>query len=218
MNLNMKVKPTMILVVRRSLMKGHNIWKRHLPQVIKSNQSFLQHSCEALHFSIAEVREACVSLFWGHVNFIRITRKIRKESNRRTILGDNPTLILFFGSKDVLKEHASGLEQITLAGCGFSLNRFKNKIRGVNLTVRMRIRDAYNFAFVFKYKNMLDTRVCRKLQVLPLPCTKKILNLCLLELGQGEIVSRCVTNYACDAVCWSILIDAGCGRQLGRCI
>src|SRR6185503_7586905 len=139
MNFDMEVKPTMITAVSRRLMKCHHVRERHLPQVIQPNQRLSQHSRKRLHFGIAEARETCMRLFWRNINFICITCKVGKKSDRRIILADNATPILLFSGNDVLKEWTGSLQEMPSAGSGFNLDCLENKIRGVNLTVWMRI-------------------------------------------------------------------------------
>src|SRR5882762_7358660 len=92
-------------------------------------------------------------------NFVSITSEVGKKSNRRFVCADDPPAVLLFGGDDVLKKSMSGVCEMALTDARFGLDGFENKVRGVNLTVRMRIRNADHLALVFKDQNMVDPRL-----------------------------------------------------------
>src|SRR5262249_29016505 len=121
------------------------------------------------HLSAGQSRQTRMRLFRGHEYFVGIPREIRKKRNRAVVLGDDSPAVLMFGRDDILKKDATGFAEMSPARARFGLDEFKDKIRRIDLTVRMRIRNANDFALVLKDQNVIDLATTSKIDVLLLP-------------------------------------------------
>src|SRR5436190_17565089 len=125
-----------------------------------------------------------MSLFWRHINFICVASKVGNKRNGGVTLSDNPRVVELFSFDNLLEQNFPSTCQVPGARHGFCFNCLKDKVGCVDLAMRMRIRDAYNLAFVFKHQYMIDLRTATELPVLGLPCCKEILDLFRLELSK----------------------------------
>src|SRR6185503_2051778 len=101
-------------------------------------------------FARGERRDARMRSLRSDKDFISVSREVWQKRNRRIIFRDDPRPRLLFGGDDVLQKHASGLVQVTLARTGLGLDSLEDKIRRVDLAVRMWIRHTDNLAFVLE--------------------------------------------------------------------
>ena len=90
----------------------------------------------------------------------------------------------------------------------FGFDRFEDKVRGVNLAVRVRIRNANCLAFVFKDQHMVDLFASAQLAILFLPYSEEGFDRGWLQFSEGETVVRTVANYPSDPCRWLIAINA----------
>src|SRR5215470_3820253 len=97
-----------------------------------------------------------MNLFRRHKNFVSVARKVREKSDRGFILADNAPAIALFSHDDVLKKWPASFVKITLAYRGLGFERLENKIRSVNLAMRMRIRNTDDFALVLEDQDVID--------------------------------------------------------------
>ena len=98
---------------------------------------------------------------------------------------------------------------VEMPPCHFRLgqDRFEDEIRGVDLTVRMRIGDAHHLAFVFEDEHVRHFRSRGQLRVLGLPCFEQAENSVNFQLRQRHVVSRIVTDHSRQAVGAAVLED-----------
>ena len=89
------------------------------------------------------------------VHLVGIAREVRHECDRAAVLEQNPAAVLALRFQHVLKQHAARLGQIPLARAGLGLDELEHEVRGVDLTVRMRVADADGLALVLE-----DQDVC----------------------------------------------------------
>src|SRR5215212_4073126 len=188
-------------------MQRHHIGERHGPQVVKLDQHWFEHLGEIEQLGRGEICQACMRLFWGDEYFISIPREIRNERNGRLVLRNNASAVIPFRFQNILKQYAAGLSQIALANLRFLFYRAENEIGCVDLTMRMRIRNTYGYAFVLKDQHVSDLRQRRQLAILRLPHLQQLHNIVKLEFSKRQIVLWAVTNYARDSVCRPILVN-----------
>src|SRR5947209_6286612 len=101
--------------------------------------------------------------------FVSVAREVRHEDDGRIVFVDEAAAILMFSLEEVLKEKAPGLFKVAAAGAGFGLDGLEDKVGGVNLAVRMRVRDADDFALVLKDENVIDFGAAAEVNILLLP-------------------------------------------------
>src|SRR5262249_12365268 len=142
------------------------------------------------------------------VAFVSIPGKVRQKSDGRGILINDPSSILALRLEDVLKEHASGRLVVTSGNIGFALNRLEDKIRRIDLTVRMRIGNTYHIAFVLEDENVFHFPAGAKIDVLVTPGLEKDLDFSDLQFSQRHVVFRTVADHAGDAGRRPIAVDA----------
>jgi len=65
----------------------------------------------------------------------------------------------------------------------------------------VRIRNAHHVSLVLKDKNVVDVFARTQTYVLLLPHTQKILDVWSVEFGEGQVVTRAVTDDPCDPAC-----------------
>src|SRR5262245_20761027 len=99
-----------------------------------------------------------MSLLRCDKNFVGVPGKVRHESNRRFVLADDSTSICLLRLENILKKDSPGFSQVPGRRSGISLDEFEDKVSGVDLAVRMWIRDPNRFAFVFKNQDVINFR------------------------------------------------------------
>ena len=146
---------------------------------------------------------------WRHENFIRVTCEVGNEGNRRFVLADDASTVFFFSADDILKKNAARFREMALAGPRFSLNRLEDEVCRVDLAMRVRIGNAYGFAFVFEDQHVLDLffrdsvrRYCS------LPNTKQVFDFARLEFCKCQTVIWAIANYARYTTCWFVSVNA----------
>src|SRR2546423_2546323 len=81
----------------------------------------------------------------------------------------------------------------------------------------MRIRHPHDLAFVLKYQDMIDVVPSSEIHILALPGSDESFDFTDFELGQGQIMSRRITNNPRHALRRPVSIDAGSNyRRRGR--
>src|ERR1700752_74480 len=94
--------------------------------------------------------------FGSDKHFVSVTCEVGNKGNRRFVLANDATTVFLLSANHILKKYATRFRKMMLTRARFSLNRLKDKVGRVNLTVWMWIRNAYCFAFVFKYQHVVD--------------------------------------------------------------
>src|SRR3954466_14721179 len=102
------------------------------------------------------------------------------------------------------------------ASVDFNRNGFENEIRSINLTMRMRIRNADYCTLVFERQNIVHFRSRTQLAVLLLPTAEHLADLLGRQLGQRDIVQRAVADDPRPPFGWPITVDTGRRLQLAR--
>ena len=87
------------------------------------------------------------------------------------------------------------LVPVALRDGGLVLDRLEDEVRGVDLTVRMRIRDAHHLALVLEHQDMVDLRPRAEIAILLLPGRQQSHDQVALQLRQRHIVPRGVTDH-----------------------
>ena len=146
-------------------------------------------------------------LFRSDKHFISITREVWHERDGSFVLRDDPRAGLLFGSDDVLEKHATCFREILPADTSLGFDSLEDKVRRIDLAVRMWIRDADDFAFVLEDEHVVDIREATERVILFLPDVQQLLNLSKVELSEREVVFRTVANDARDAASRTILIE-----------
>src|SRR3954451_19463754 len=116
-------------------------------------------------------------LFGRDEDFVSVARKIRHKDDSRVIFVDDAAAILVLGFEDILKERAARFFKVATAGARFGLDGFEDKVGGVNLAMRMRIRNADDFALVLEDEDVIDLRAAAEVNILFLPDRKQRFNL-----------------------------------------
>ena len=97
-------------------------------------------------------------------------------------VADNAAAVFLFSSDHVLEKNASRFHEMPLTRSRFGFDSFEDEVGGVNLAMRMWIRNADGLAFVFKNQHVLDLGPCAELPVLVLPNFKQVFDRVRLEL------------------------------------
>src|SRR4051812_22990747 len=121
-------------------------------------------------------------LFGRDEDFVSVARKVRHKDDGRVVFVDDAAAILVLGFEDVLKERAARFCKVAAAGARFGFDGFEDKVGGVNLAMRVRIRNADDFALVLKDEDVIDLRAAAEIEVLSLPDRKQRFNLCWRKL------------------------------------
>ena len=108
-------------------------------------------------------------LFRRDINLIGVARKVRQECDRRFILTDNATPVFAFSLQNILEQDSSRFCQMPLRNSRLRLDGFEDKVCGVNLTVRVWIRNADRFAFVLENQDVIDFFAASKIDILLQP-------------------------------------------------
>ncbi len=164
----------MVAAIGRRLMQRHDVGKRHLPQIIESDQSLAQNICQVVNLGIVHRRKARVRLLRGDENLVCITRKVWQKSDRGLVLTDNPTSVLLLRGDDVLKDRPPVFAQVSSGNQRFVLDRFEDEVGRVDLTMRVRIRDADHFPLVFEEEDVIDLGTIAQIDILLLPASEQV--------------------------------------------
>src|SRR5262249_41206127 len=100
-----------------------------------------------------------MSCFWSDVTFVRIAGEIGQEGDCRRVFVDDAVSVFAFGFDDVVKEYASGLFVVSPADTSLGLDCFEDKVRRVNLAMRMRIGNTDDVPFVLENQHMIHLGV-----------------------------------------------------------
>src|SRR4029079_4493936 len=209
MKLDVKMETRIVTAVGRRLMQRHHVREGHLPKVIELHQHLLQQRREVAEFVAAECGDARMRRFGSNKDFIRVTCEVGNESNRRFVLADYTTTVFLLGANHILEEYATRFCMMMLTRTCFSLNRLEDEVGGVDLTMRVLIRNADCFPFVFKDQHVVDLFASTKLSILILPHFQQVFDRARLEFSKCEAVIRDVANYARDSGRRLIAINAG---------
>src|SRR5215510_6873543 len=101
MELDMKMKSAIVAIVCRRLVQRHDVRKRRLPKIVKTYHGIFQHFSEVQCLGVAECGDALAALLRSDEDFISVTRKIRKKSNRCFVLRNNPRSVALFGGDNI---------------------------------------------------------------------------------------------------------------------
>ena len=216
MKLDVKVEPGILAAVGRRLVQRHHVRKRHLPQVVEAHEHVLEHGGEVPSLGRGQCGQARVRRLRRDEDFVGIAREVRHEGNRRVVLRDDAAAVGVFRGEDVLEQHAAGLRQVPLACTRLGLDRLEHEVRRVDLTVRVRVRDADHFALVLEDEHVIDAVASAELPVLLLPDCEQPVDLRGLQLGEREVVPRAVADDAREAGGRPVAVDPGGRRELLR--
>src|ERR1041384_1742053 len=155
--------------------------------------------------------------FRSNKNFVSVTCEVGNKGNRRLVLADDAASVFLLSANHILKKYATGFCMMMPARTRFSLDRFEDEVGGVDLAVRVWVRNAHCFAFVFKDQDVIDLFASAKFSILVLPHFQQIFDRTRLELCQCEAVMRAVANHACDSCRGLIAINARWWLQCRWC-
>src|SRR5262249_35136063 len=100
----------------------------------------------------------------------------------------------------VSKQDLALICQVSLAGSRLDLDILEHKVCCVDLAMRVRIRNTYDFAFVLEYQNMRNLRPVAQVKVLIVRQCQQVLDLRLIEFRKRVIMARTVPRKASDSV------------------
>src|SRR5580704_16554994 len=146
--------------------------------------------------------------FWCNIDLIGVAREIRDESDRRIIFRDNSASIFAFRFQNILKKYAPRVREMIAGRIRLRFNRLKNKIRRIDLAVRMRIGDSDYLSLVLEYQNVRNIGAATKFAVFFLPHLQKSDHFRGVELSQRQIVLGAVTYDACNSARRAITVNA----------
>src|SRR5262249_3977665 len=148
-----------------------------------------------------------MSLFCRHENFVRITGKGGNEDDGGIVLENDSLSAFSLGRKDVLKQDPPGPREMMFGDSRFNLNRPEHEVGRVDLAMRMRVRYAYNFAFVLEDQHVIDFTLATEFEILRLPDLEKVLDFGNLKFCQPDVMSWAVADDSGDAGCRAYAID-----------
>src|SRR5690242_15875530 len=149
-------------------------------------------------------------------DLVGVAREVRHKDDGRIVLVNDPPAIVALGLEDVLKEAAARRFKVAAASAGFCLDGLEDKVGRVNLAVRVRVRDADDFALVLENENVINVWAAAEINVLFLPHRKQGFDFRRRKLRERQVVFGAVTDDACDAARGAALIDARGRRRLWR--
>src|SRR5918911_1053188 len=88
--------------------------------------------------------------------FVSVAREVRHEDDGRIVFVDDAAAILALGGEDVLKEDAASFFKVAAAGARLGLDGLEYEVGRVNLAVRVRVRDADDFALILEDEDVVD--------------------------------------------------------------
>src|SRR5687768_14184351 len=111
-----------------------------------------------------------MSLLRRHIAFVGVSGKVGQECYGRGVLEEDSPAVVLLRLQYVLKEHAARLFEIAARNLGLAFDEFEDKVRRIDLAMRMRVRNADNLTFVFKGQDVVDLGTSTEFQVLIPPC------------------------------------------------
>src|SRR4051812_34494540 len=152
MEFDMKMEPSNVLP-QGCLVEGHDVRKRHPPEIVEANDDIAEHRREIPPLLIAQAVDGGHAAQWRDVGLVGIACEVRDERESASMPRNNPSPVLTLGRHDVLEERVAGLFEMPAASTEFRLDVFEGEVRGVDLTMRVRVADADHLAFVLEDEN-----------------------------------------------------------------
>src|SRR6266567_6740360 len=137
--------------------------------------------------------------FWRQIDLVGIASKIGHKGDDVLILIQDTATIGLFGGNNIREQIAIGFLHVALRSDQCLLNSFKDKIGSIYLTMRMRVRDAYHLALVFKAEDMLDVGAFAEIVGLLLPDLDQLRDFRVWHFGNSEIVCGAIADDTSQA-------------------
>src|SRR3954447_13971057 len=215
MELDMKMEPSNVLLHGR-LVERHDVRERLPPEIVEANDDVAEHSREIPSLLIAQAVDGGHAAQWRDVRLIGIACEVRDERDGASMLRNDPSPVLTLGRNDVLEQRFARLFEMPAARTEFGLNVFESEVRGVDLTVRVRVADADNLSLVLEDEDEVHFGMRGQFAPLLLPRREQRIDAVDIELRQREVVAGAVAHHSRDARGRAISIDADRRRQVTR--
>ncbi|MFO0789060.1 MAG: hypothetical protein U0805_06350 [Pirellulales bacterium] len=150
-----------------------------------------------------------VGLLRRDIKFVRVTREVGDEGDGRAVLDDDAAAIGVFAGNDIFEQHAAVFLPVPRGSIDFDADRLEDEVGRVDLIVRVRIRNADDFAFVLEDKDVVYITAGAELAILFGPAGEDGLDLVGREFGERDVVQRRVADDAGDAFGRRVAEDAG---------
>src|SRR6266851_2854860 len=185
-----------IAAVSRGLVQGHDIWEGHLPEIIKAHCDVLQAACQRLYLTIAQGKDMRNAAFGSQIDLVGVAREIGYKSDHMLVFVENAPAISLLSRDNILEQSMISMLEMLLRGEQLLFDGFEDKIRGIDLAMRVRVRDTHNLAFILEGQHMPDLWPRAQVARLLLPDADNLDNCLVRHLSYRQTMIGAKADHA----------------------